>query len=205
MSTSSAPIQFQQSQFTIRKKFFRVFGAGFQVFGSDGEVVLFSEQKAFKLKEDIRIFADPEYREEVLSIQARSWLDFSAAYDVTDPGSGQILGTFKRKGFSSFVRDQWILMDGQGNDVGLIEEDNAALAIVRRLVPYADLIPQSFSMTLQGQPVCDLRQHFNPIIQRLTVDFSADPSGTLDRRLGLAAGVLICAIEGRQDGGLLGG
>ena len=61
-------------------------------------------------------------------------------------------------------------------------------------------VPQKFVGTIQGQPVCEFRQHFNPIVQKITLDFSIDTSGLLDRRLGLAAAVLLCAIEGRQGG-----
>jgi len=38
--------------------------------------------KKFKLKEDIRVYADENKNNEVLSLQARSIIDFSAAYDV---------------------------------------------------------------------------------------------------------------------------
>jgi uncharacterized protein YxjI len=205
MSTAYDTTYFQHSSYTIRKKVFRLFGAGFQIYGPDGEVALYSEQKSFRLKEDIRIYADQEQRREVLLIAARSWLDFAAAYDVTDPASGELIGTFRRRGFSSLVRDQWELADASGRDIGTIQEDSAFMALARRFLPFADFIPQSFTMTMDGMVVCELRQHFNPIVQRMTVDFSPDSSGLLDKRLGLAAGILLSAIEGRQDGGLLDG
>ena len=205
MSAGIDTAYFQHSTYTIRRKVFRLFGAGFQIFGPDGEVVLHSEQKSFRLKEDIRIYADEDKQREVLLIAARSWLDFAAAYDVTDPTSGDLIGTFRRQGFRSFVRDQWELADPSGVDIGTIQEDSAALAIMRRLLPFADFIPQSYTLTMDGTVACELRQHFNPIVQRLTVDFGVDPSGRLDKRLGLAAGILLSAIEGRQDGGLLDG
>ena len=196
MAWSSNP--FDYSVYTIRRQFFRIFGAGFQIYGPDGAEVLHSEQKAFRLREDIRIYADREQPTEVLLIKARQWLDFAAAYDVTDSATGELLGTFRRKGFQSLIRDQWQLADPAGNEIGLIQEDSTALAIVRRLVPYADWIPQSFEMTVGATPVCQFQQHFNPVIQRMTVDFSVDPSGSLDKRLGLAAAILLIAIEGRQ-------
>jgi uncharacterized protein YxjI len=205
MSTAYDTTYFQHSKYTIRKKFFRIFGAGFQIYGPDGEMVLYSEQKSFRLKEDIRIYADQEQQREVLLIAARSWLDFAAAYDVTDPATGELIGTFRRRGFSSLVRDQWELADPAGQNVGAIQEDNAFLALARRFLPFADYIPQAFAMTMDNSIVCELRQHFNPIVQRMTVDFTPDPSGRLDKRLGLAAGILLSAIEGRQDGGLLDG
>jgi uncharacterized protein YxjI len=97
----------QHSSYTIRRKFFRIFGAGFQIYAPDGQVVLYSEQKSFRLKEDIRIYADQGQQQEVLLIVARSWLDFAAAYDVTDPITGELIGTLMRKGFRSLIRDRW--------------------------------------------------------------------------------------------------
>ena len=69
------------------------------------------------------------------------------------------------------------------------------------VVPYGDFIPQKYVGTVRGQPVCEFRQHFNPIIQKITLDFSLDTANLLDRRLGLAAAILLSAIEERQDGG----
>jgi hypothetical protein len=47
--------------------------------------------------------------------------------------------------------------------------------------------------------VADLRQNFNPFSYQLNVDFSMDVNKLLDRRLGLAAGILLAAVEGRQS------
>ena len=47
---------FEVDSYTIRRKFFKFFGASFQVFGPDGDLVAFCKQKAFKLREDIRVF-----------------------------------------------------------------------------------------------------------------------------------------------------
>lgn len=45
----------------------------------------------------------------------------------------------------------------------------------------------------------DRHQNFNPFTLRYELDFSADVMGKLDRRLGIAMAVLLCAIEGRQN------
>jgi hypothetical protein len=42
-------------------------------------------------------------------------------------------------------------------------------------------------------------QNFNPFVTKINANFSEDTRGLLDRRLGLAAGILLCAIEGKQD------
>src|SRR5215212_419368 len=146
MSLSSASAVFPERTYMIRKKFLRIFGAGFQIFDPAGNVVVWSEQKAFKLKEDIRIFGDEAHQHEILSIHARSWLDFAAAYDVTDSRTGEKVGGFKRKGFRSLLKDQWIIMDASDQDIGVIDEESAMLAVIRRFVPYGDFVPQKFTV-----------------------------------------------------------
>jgi hypothetical protein len=118
---------------------------------------------------------------------------------VIDAQTGEKVGGLKRRGFRSLVRDEWIIMDAYDNDIGMIQEDSMAMSLVRRFLPLGDWVPQTFVGAVQGQPVCEFRQHFNPIIQKITLDFSMDVGNMLDRRLGLAAAVLLCAIEGRQD------
>ena len=43
---------------------------------------------------------------ELLSIQARQIIDFSAAYDVYDGSTGSKVGALKRKGMKSILRDE---------------------------------------------------------------------------------------------------
>ena len=59
-------------------------------------------------------------------------------------------------------------------------------------------MPQSFHAEVGGQRVFEMKQNFNPCVKKMVLDFSVDPRHTLDRRLGMAAAVLLMAIEGRQ-------
>jgi uncharacterized protein YxjI len=189
--------RFSPDTYLIRRKVFKLLGAAFHIYDAEGNLVLYSKQKAFKLREDIRLYASEDMREEVLSIRARQVIDFSAAYEVVDSVTGEPVGVLQRRGFRSIVRDAWIIADANGVEVGRIEEDSMMLALIRRFL--TNLIPQSFTAYIGDQPVADLRQKFNPFIQKLVVDYSKDPSHLLDRRLGIAAGILLAAIEGRQD------
>lgn len=184
--------------YVIRRKFWKLFGAAFHIYDPNGNVVLYSKQKAFKLKEDIRIYSNEDMREEVLTIQARQIIDFSAAYDVLDPASGQKVGALKRKGWSSLVRDEWIFMDVHDREIGTIQEDSMTMALVRRFL--TNLIPQSYEARLHDHPtpIAKFHQNFNPFVLKITLDFSSDLERRLDRRLGLAAAILLCAVEGRQ-------
>ncbi len=188
--------RFEHRQYLIRRQVLKLFGGAFRVYDPQGALVLFASLKAFKLKEDVRVYADEAARTELLQIKARQIIDISAAYDVVDSTSGEKIGALRRRGIKSLARDEWLFMDAEDNEIGTIREDSTALALVRRFL--ANLIPQSFHAEMDGRPVCTYRQHFNPFVLKLEVDFSADFSGALDRRLGLAAGILLCAIEGRQ-------
>ncbi|QRK11550.1 hypothetical protein JQX13_16630 [Archangium violaceum] len=190
--------RFGQRRYMIRRKFFKLFGGAFHIYDEAGNVAFYSKMKAFKLKEDLRVFTGEDMQEQVLSIQARNILDISATYDVTDPQTGRKVGALRRKGLKSILRDEWLILDVNDQEVGTIQEDSMLLAIVRRFL--TTLVPQTFQGAVGGAPVFTFRQHFNPFIQKISLDFSADTSGRLDRRLGIAAAILLCAIEGRQQG-----
>ena len=196
---ATADQRFGHAQYIIRKKVFKLLGAAFHVYDTAGNVVMYSKQKAFKLREDIRLYTGEDMQTELLTIQARQIIDFSAAYDVIDPRARAKVGSLKRKGLKSMLRDEWVVMDAHDREIGLIQEDSTALALLRRFVDaVAMFLPQKFEVQLGGQPVATFQQNMNPFVKRLTVDFSMDPQGRLDRRLGLAAATLLSAIEGRQ-------
>ena len=184
------------SNYMIRKQFFKLFGETFRIYTPTGALAFYANLKAFKLKEDIRVYSDESRTREILAIKARNIIDIAATYDVIDSMSGQKIGAFKRKGLKSIIKDEWLIFDAQDQQIGMIQEDSWKLALLRRYI--TNLIPQKFHGTVNGQPVFIFQQHFNPIIQKIDLDYSIDTNGLLDRRLGIAAAVLMCGIEGRQ-------
>lgn len=188
---------FDHYSYLVRRKVLKLFGGAFHVFDPDGNLIFYSQMKAFKLKEDIRLYTSEDMQDEILLIQARQVLDFAAAYDVIDSKTGQKIGALKRKGFKSILQDEWIFMDASDNEIGFLREDNMALALIRRFL--CNLIPQKYHCEINGTPVCTMKQNFNPFVMKIHVDFSQDLNKLLDRRLGLAAAILLCAIEGKQQ------
>lgn len=83
--------------------------------------------------------------------------------------------------------------------MGELIEDSMGLALLRRFL--SNLIPQRFDWRINDETVCTFHQHFNPFVLKLDVNFNAGSGETIevDRRLGLAAAVLLGAIEGRQQ------
>ena len=188
---------FQFNQYLLKRQVFALTGK-LRFYNPQGELVLFCEQKMFKLREDIRVFADEQKNQEVLAIKARQVIDFSAAYDVVDSSTGQKVGALRRKGLKSLLRDEWEVLDANDQVLGLLFEDNMGLAMLRRLI-LGSLLPQNYDLAINDQRVADLKQRFNLFRYEMDIDFSLDAARRLDPRLGLAAAVLLAIVEGRQS------
>lgn len=188
---------FQYDQYLLKKQAIALTGK-LRFYNPQGQVVLFSEQKMFKLREDIRVFSDESKSQELLAIKARQIIDFSAAYDVIDSTSSQKVGALRRKGLKSILRDEWEVLDPSDNVIGLCFEDNMQLALLRRLL-LGNLLPQNYDVTIGETRVADLKQRFNLIRYEMDVDFSMDSMHQLDHRLGIAAAAMLAIIEGKQE------
>jgi len=191
---------YHQDEYLIRRKIFKLFGAAFHIYDNAGNLAFYSKQKAFKLKEDIRIYGDEAMTSELLIIKARGIIDLGMTYDVIDSATDTAIGALKRKGMKSIIRDEWLILDANDQEMGMIQEDSGSLALLRRLVgPIVSLIaPQVFNGFIGEVPVFQFTQNRNPFVLKVKLDYGPDVNKVLDRRLGIAAAALIIAIEGRQ-------
>jgi uncharacterized protein YxjI len=185
---------FKFNAYLLKKQVFALTGK-LRFYTTDGSLVLYSEQKMFKLREDIRIYSDESKSQELLWIKARNILDFSAAYDVVDSQEQTRVGTLRRKGIRSLLRDQWEVLDANENLIGILQEDQVVLALLRRFL-IGSLLPQNYDLLVGDTRAVDLRQRFNFFRYEMDIEFSGT---SFDRRLGLAAGTLLAIIEGKQS------
>jgi hypothetical protein len=188
---------FTHSTYLLKRQVLALTGK-VRVYTPTGQVGLFSEQKMFKLREDIRVYADENKLNELLWIQARQIIDFAAAYDVFDQSTGLKVGALRRKGWSSIMRDTWEILDPMDQVIGIVREDSPGRALLRRML-LGSLLPQRYEVVqTSDQVVARYIQRFHLFRYELDIDFTSD-SGTIDRRLGLAIGVLLAIIEGKQQ------
>ena len=187
---------FDFNNYVLKRQFLAI-GGKFRVYAPGEKLVLYVEQKLFKLREDIRVYADEGKTQEVMTIKARQIVDFSAAYDVVDVASGQKVGALRRKGLASILRDEWEVLDASDAVIGKLFEDSMGMALFRRFL--SNLIPQNYDLLFGQTRVADYKQNFNPFTYELNIDLSMDTARQLDRRLGLAAAILLAAVEGRQQ------
>ena len=187
---------FSDNQYMIRRKILTILGAKFHVYNTAGELILFSKQKAFKLKEDIRVFADESMSAERLVIKARQIVDFSAAYDVVDQDENRKIGALRRKGWKSLVRDSWEFLGEDDQPIAVLAEDSMLMSLLRRFL--SNLIPQTYHVRQNEKTLITYKQNFNPFVLKIRVSIDPDSREIIDPRLVLAGGILLAAIEGRQ-------
>ena len=162
--------------YTIRRQVLKLFGAAFHIYDPQMKVVGYCKQKAFKLREDIRIYTDESCTTELVVIKARSVIDFGASYDVT-LADGTSLGSLRRKGLkSSFFQDHWLVFDRAGQQIADLQEQGSFLSVLRRLHELVALLsPQKFNLTrTDGTTVARYRQHFSFFVYRLSVAVERD-------------------------------
>ncbi|MDH4127559.1 MAG: hypothetical protein OEV44_02310, partial [Spirochaetota bacterium] len=151
--------QYSYDKYFAKKKFWKLFGGEIKIYDEEKKNLLFFvKQKAFKLKEDITVYSDESMIKEVLKINARSIIDFSAAYDVMDVLTNEKLGTLRRRGFKSILRDSWEILDSSDNVIGSVVEDSMGMALLRRFL--TNLIPQKFQLLVNESLVGYLKQTF---------------------------------------------
>jgi uncharacterized protein YxjI len=187
---------FQYDQYVLKKQVIALTGT-LRIYNPQEQLVMFSQQKIFRLKEDIRVYADEQKSRELLTIKARQIIDFSAYYDVVDSQYLTRLGGIRRKGLRSLVQDEWELFDANENQVGLLREDSLRDALLRRLF-LGTLIPQNYDLSIGNDKVADFSQRFQLFRYVLDINFQLDAGKILDHRLGIAIAILLAIIEGRQ-------
>lgn len=194
-TTRSFDPAFRHNHYLFRRKVFKLFGGAFYVYDENRNLLMHSKQKAFKLREDFRVYAAGRGMEELLTIKTSQILDIGATYSVQDGTTGETIGSIRRKGLSSIVRDEWIFLSNDGREVGRLTEKSLSGAILSRLV---NLVPQTYVvMSADGREVAQIRQHFNPVVLKYDMTI-VDPEPSIDRRLLISSGILLAGIEQRQ-------
>jgi uncharacterized protein YxjI len=185
---------FMQGQYLFRRKVFTLLGKAFHVYDDRGNLVFYSRQKPFKLREDFRVYSDQTRSKELLIIKTPQIFDISAVYGVQDATTGEVVGAIKRMGFKSILKDEWIFMSTEGREIGKLTEASLAGALFSRFVNF---IPQQYVVLAEDREVARINQHFNPFILKYTLTI-AEEAPPIDRRLLIAAGILLSGIERRQ-------
>lgn len=114
---------------------------------------------------------------------------------------------------SAFVRDHWDLLDGQGKQIGAVQESSSGLALLRRwldLIPIVGpigelvlmFVPQTYDV-LAGEPGSEqiaavITHRKNPVIVKLGLDKTTSKA-QIDPRVNLAVAALLSTIDAAKN------
>ena len=165
-----------------------------------GEPLAFVRQKRLAVREDIRFYADDEERDELFRLKARSITEFRGRYDVVDPADDRI-GVLQKVFGASLFRSTWRIYDAGDREIGIARERSLPVALLRRAidaVPYGNMIPIlfHFTITLDSREVGGLRRPIG-LRDRYVLDLQGDPDRRLDRRVAVALGIALDALQSR--------
>ena len=186
-----------QNAYRIRRKVLAL-AQQYYIEDPQGRQLGYSKQAMFKLKEDIRVFANEQMALELFRIQQTNWSDAWGQFAIIDTASGQAVGHVRRKALASIVRSEWEMFNAASQLVGGIYEKTGR-ALARRFVPMGALIPAKMEVTLQGQTVATIDQQFKIIGDLWDIKADRFPPGA-DRRVLVSCAILMGMIERGQQG-----
>ena len=167
---------------------------------ADGAPVAFVRQKRMAIKEDIRFYAHEDESDELFRIKARAVMEFSGRYDVTTP-AGEKVGVLGKVFGKSLLRSTWSIMDAGEQELAIAKERSVPVALLRRavdVIPYGDFVPIPFHFTIDAGAthLGDLNRRFG-LRDTYDLDLSGDTARTIDRRLAIALGIALDALQSR--------
>jgi hypothetical protein len=169
--------------------------------GTAGEPLAFVRQKRMALREDIRFFRDENEHEELFRIKARQVLEVGGRYDVVDAGSAPI-GVLHKEFGRSLLRSSWRLLGPGDEEQGRAQETSMAVAVLRRVIDYVPYvgefipIPYNFEFLVGAERVGTFNRIFG-FRDRYVLDLSGDTQRRIDRRLAVALGIALDAVQNR--------
>lgn len=119
-------------------------------------------------------------------------------YTVRD-ASGTPLATFKKNYLYNVIRKRWEMRSPSGSIICVAKEDSIILSLLRRVLgPLFGLLRTNFIITRgESDMVVGEFKRKLTILDRYVLDLSPDRRRDLDRRLGLALGVMLDTGERR--------
>jgi hypothetical protein len=117
-----------------------------RVVDATGQLVGYVKQRAFRLKEDVTIFADEAQAQPVYHIKADRMIDVGATYSIST-ADGRALGALRQCGMRTLWKATYDILDDAGSAVGLIREQDAWVKVVDGLIgaiPFVGFVIQQW-------------------------------------------------------------
>jgi hypothetical protein len=110
-----------------------------RVVDASGQLVSYVKQRAFRLREDVTIFADEEQTRPLYHMKANKIIDIGATYAIST-ADGRALGGLRQRGLRTFWKATYDILDESGTAVGLIHEQDPWVKVIDGLIGEIPLV-----------------------------------------------------------------
>jgi hypothetical protein len=163
------------------------------------------KQKLFRLREKVEVFSDSSRTKLLSTIQADRIIDFNSSYSF-QMADGTTLGSVRRRGLRSLWSAHYEILDGAGNMVFEIREQNPIIKFVDGLISGIPIVglftgyflhPQ-YAVMRQGSPVLSMTKKPSFIEGRFVIEKSSEIDAESEMRVVLS--LLMFVLLERQRG-----
>ena len=181
-----------QARYRIKRPFWSVFERTFRVFTLDGQLIMLVKNPILRIRGELLVYADEGATMPLLRVKMRQIIALNYTFDVFDTATGALLGSVQKRTVRSILRDRFLVLDPTGNEIGMMEEQGAA--ILRRFFP---ILTSRHSVLMHGQEVARMRQIFRFFTKEFEVEIA--PHQAVDPRFVLACALLALLSEVRRE------
>jgi uncharacterized protein YxjI len=173
-----------------------------RVVDATGQLVGYVKQRAFRLREDVTIFADEGQTQPLFHIKADRIIDIGATYSIRT-ADGRPLGAVRQRGMRTLWRATYDILDESGSAVGLVHEKDVWTKVIDGLIgeiPFLGFVIQQWINptylidSADGVTVLRMRKQPSLIERRFIVEQDAPVSRGLEP-LALPAVLMVVLLE----------
>ena len=180
-----------QRRYIIKRNFWSFLERVFRVITADGQMFMYVKHPLLRLREEFVVYADEAQTRPLLRVKSRQVIAINFSYEVDDAETGARLGSVQKKGLRSIIRDKFIILGPNDEELGYAEEQGASL--LRRFIP---LLTSKHAIFAGGQQVASIKQRFRFFTKEFEVELQ--PS-QLDSRFVMAVALLALMAEARRE------
>lgn len=180
-------VTLDDDEYTVKQSHFR---NKYKVYDSDGDLVLESKQKLFKMKEEFPFFdADGNT---VFRVKAKNVLDVAGDYVLVDERTDEPVIVLSKN--FTFFHHHWTIQRPDGTEVAEVESRSAILEALRSFSTLFSFLPHTYSVIgPDGNSIGEIAGRFS---LRDVYDIRIEDSGAVSKTALVAAAVAIDALEG---------
>jgi hypothetical protein len=144
----------------------------------------------------LTFFGDEDEATELMRFVPKAVRQYTAAFDVVDGPTGKTIGGFRKKVYRPLNKSEWIIVDAEGEPLGMVTESAPTPTWLSRVLPVTTPRAKSFDVHW-GQAIGGriTRRLSLPGTEHVQLDLSLDKRDVVDRRLALGAAVLVREFE----------